>query len=93
LPLRVVLILAVCICGLAVHFVAEGLSPVAGAPGFDLAAQGGQTHLVHEHCEDNFVFLSPTRLTVEHVVMHLASPAATGAFSISISPLLPPPNF
>ena len=93
LPLRVIIVLVICACSVAVHFVAEGLAPVAGgAPGFDLAEQGGHTHLDYEHCEDNFISPFLTCLPVEHTVARLPSAVATCAFSLSISLLLPPPN-
>ncbi len=57
LPLRALLILAV--CGLSVYFIFEGLAPVDGQTGFDLAAQAGHAHPACEDCEDDFVFFIP----------------------------------
>jgi hypothetical protein len=87
------LILAVCVCSLAVHFIAEGLAPVPISPGIGLAAQEGLAHLVAEHCEDNFFFPFQVHPPVKHPAAVLQAALATGAPSFLISPLLPPPNF
>jgi hypothetical protein len=92
LPLRVILVLVICICSLAVHFIAEGLSPVDGQTVFELTAQGGHAHPVHEHSEDYFVFSSLGRLHVEHLPTWPVSQAPARSLSVLISPLLPPPN-
>ena len=92
LPLQILLVLAVCVCSLAMHLVAEGLAPVAGGPGFALAAQGGHALQVNEHCEDNFIFPFMTLLPVERPAASLQSAVATEAHAFPISPLLPPPN-
>ncbi len=92
LSISVRFIFILCACSLALHFVAEGLAPVAGVPGFDLVEQGGHAHLVHEHGEDRFIFPILTRLPAAHTDAHLTSPVVTGAFFLSLSPLMPPPN-
>lgn len=88
----VILIILLCVCGMAVHFIAEGLAPACGVPGVDLMAQAGYAHGIHEHSEDHFVISPLTRLLVEHIAVCLAYPAAPSAFSFSLSPQLPPPN-
>lgn len=88
----VILVLVICACSLAIHFVAEGLSPVNG-PGFDLVSDAGHTHPVHEHSDDSFVLGGAISSSFEHLPAFLSCPSARGAFSLSISPLLPPPNF
>ena len=92
LPLHILFVLAVCASSLAVHFIADGLAPVAGSPGYDLDTQRGLAHLVDELCEDNFILPFLTCLPVEHIAAFLQSAVATGALFFSISPLLPPPN-
>lgn len=92
LPLRALLILAVCACGLAAHFIFEGLAPVDGQTGFDLAAQAGHTHPACEDCEDDFVFSSPGHLPVELFFTQPVPQASARSFHPLISPLLPPPN-
>jgi|WetSurMetagenome_2_1015567.scaffolds.fasta_scaffold1821179_1 hypothetical protein len=92
LPLYILLVLAVCVCSLAVHFIADGLAPVAINPGLDLAALGELAHLCGEHCEDNFIVPFQTHPSIEHPATAMQAAPATGAFSFPISPLLPPPN-
>jgi hypothetical protein len=92
MPFYILLILVVCACNLALHFVAEGLAPVTGGPGYDLSTQGGQAHPVNEHSEDNFIFPSLTCLSADHPEAALQSIVATETRSFPISPLLPPPN-
>jgi hypothetical protein len=92
LPLFILLILAVCVCSLAVHFIADGLAPVTISPGFDLAALGGFEHPFDEHCEDNFIVPFQTHSSIEQPATAMQAAPATGAFSFPISPLLPPPN-
>ncbi len=90
-PLRLLIILIVCACSMAVHFVAEELGPVAGIPGSNLTAQSGDAHLFQDNCEDNFVFPLQIGQPFENVVAHVESMGVTRAFSYSIPPLLPPP--
>ena len=92
LPLGAILVLALCACGLAVHFVVEGLAGLAGPSAFELAARGEQMHPLQEHCDDGFVFPLLVRLPADHTLAQPASLGAASAFSLSIPPLLPPPN-
>jgi len=92
LPLHILLILAICVCSLAVHFVAEGLAPEVTGPRCNQDTQRGHVHLVDEHCEDYFIFPFLTHLPVEQIAAFLQSALATGAHFFPISPLLPPPN-
>jgi hypothetical protein len=92
LPQYILLILVVCACILAVHFVAEGLAPVPGEAMFDRVAQGGQAFQVDEQSENNFIFPSLTRLPFEPPAAPLQCVVAFEAHSFSLSPLLPPPN-
>ncbi len=90
--LGAVFVLVFCACSLAVHFVAEGFSP-AGAPGFNLLTETRQTHLVHEHSDDHFVLIRLIPSSLNQSPALLLYPALSRAFSYSIPPLLPPPNF
>ena len=67
LPLHILLILAICVCSLAVHFVAEGLAPEVTGPRCNQDTQRGHVHLVDEHCEDYFIFPFLNHLPVERV--------------------------
>jgi len=92
LPLRVILILAVCACSLAVHFLAEGLVPAQGQFMLELFGQGGEVHSVHEHSEDHFVFSLQGSFPVARLFMPAPALAEARSCSVLISPLLPPPN-
>ncbi len=90
--LHVIFILVLCILSLAVHFVAEGLSPRTGVPGFHLTRAGGQTSLVHEHGEDQFVLAAQEHTRVEHSIPGVISLKPAHSLSALIPPILPPPN-
>jgi hypothetical protein len=92
LPLHFLLILGICFCSLAVHLVAEGLTPVIRVPGSVWTVQGEQSPQVNELSEDNFILPSQSRLPVEHPAALLPCALETGGHSFPISPLLPPPN-
>jgi hypothetical protein len=92
LPLGALLILSVCACGLAAHLTFEGLVPVNGQTGFDLAAQAGHAHPAWEVCKDDFVFSSPDPLHVKVFFNQPVVHASARSFHLSISPLLPPLN-
>jgi hypothetical protein len=92
MPLRVILVFAVCICSLVVHLAAEGLSPAAENPVLEVAERGEHVHPVHEHCDDHFILPLLGCLPAEHATVPLQPPAAVAALAFSISPLLPPPN-
>lgn len=87
-----VLVLMAFACSLAVHFMAEGISP-AGSPGFGFITEIEHTHLVHEHGEDHFVLIRLIPSSLDHAPKLISSPDISTAFLYSISPLLPPPNF
>jgi hypothetical protein len=87
------LILLMCVCGLAVHFIAEDLMSFNGISSLDLFAQAGLADGTHEHSEDHFVFPCITRLPIVHSTGHLVFRMSSNAFSFSLSPQLPPPNF
>jgi hypothetical protein len=88
----VTLILILCVCGLAVHFVAEDLAATGRTPGWDLLAQTGHTDDAHEDSEDHFIFPLVTHLPIEHSAVHLVFLVSSPAFSFSLTPQLPPPN-
>lgn len=92
LPLHISFFLVICVCSLAVHFVAEGLAPVDGQIVFDLSTQEGNGHPVHEHGEDQFVFSSLDCVHVDCSLTWPVSQAPARSLSILISPLIPPPN-
>lgn len=92
LPFRLLLVLFLCTCSLAVHFAAEGFAPAGSQFGFDLAVQGGNSDSVHEHGEDHFVLSSLNTLQGISTLTWLISQAPTRSLSHTVSPLLPPPN-
>jgi len=92
LPLRFVLTLAICACGLAVHLFAEGLSLFSFQPVFEVAQHSEQPWPVHEPCEDDFIVPSQGNSHCECLLTPIARLVTTSAESVSISPLLPPPN-
>ena len=92
LSVYLTLVLILCAAGLTMHLVAEGLAPVDVWPGIELTGLGGHTHPTHEGSGDHFLVPCPAHLPLDHAAVPMQSPAANGAFSLSNSPLLPPPN-
>jgi hypothetical protein len=92
LPLPILLVLAVCVCSLAMHFVAEGLAPVAGGPGVNRAGLGEQAHLLIEHCDEDFIFPCLIQLPAEHPSISLPYTVISGVHSFTTSPLPQPPD-
>ena len=88
LPTSAILVLFLCIFTVAVHFVAEGQA-VANSAAMDRISHTGQAQ---GHGEDHFTFFFSTDLSVEYTFHPGVSPLAIPAFSISLSPQLPPPN-
>jgi len=86
------MVLLLCVCVLAAHFIAEDLLPAGGIPTLDLSAQSGLADSLHEHSEDHFVFPLLTHPPVDLSAFHLGDPDSSAAFGFSISPQLPPPN-
>ena len=90
LSLIATLILLLCACAVAVHFIAEGFTLAAGETGFDLVAQEGYAH---EHSEDHFVLPFSIRLEIKYTAIYVISPLISHAFSFFLSPQPPPPDF
>ncbi len=90
--IRLLLLLTICTCSLAVHFIAEGMVPESGQPISEMTGQMGHPQQVHEHSEDNFIysFLGVSSLVVLFLPRLL--PRVSRSQSLSISPQLPPPN-
>ena len=85
LPSWIVLVLLICLSGLAVHFYIESLGM------FDLPV----THVLNEctgHCEDHFIPLVGNLLDVEDLVLSLMPYRLLLQASFDHPPLLPPPN-
>jgi hypothetical protein len=89
----VILVLVICTCSLAVHFVAEGWASQAELPSFDMAVDGGDLDPDHEHLDDHFVFRSVSFRGLESSLAALIPQSRLHPFSVCISPLPPPPNF
>jgi hypothetical protein len=92
LPVYLTLVLILCAASLSMHLVAEGLAPMDVWPGIELTGQGGHVHPSYEGNEDQFLVPCPADLSVDHTAVPMQFLTGNGAFSISISPLLPPPN-
>lgn len=92
LPLYIHVILVICIFALAVHFLAEDLSSAHSGLPFELTEQRGHADPIHEHAEDDFVFSLPGRSYQEGLLVPTLLIIPLHLASISISPLLPPPN-
>jgi len=92
LPLHIMFVLVICASTLAVHFLAEELSPGHRQFPFEMAGQWGHAYPIHEHAEDDFVFSLPGRSYQEGLLVPALLIIPIHFASISISPLLPPPN-
>ncbi len=87
------LILLVCASSLAVHIIVEGRAPAGGGPAAELGEDAGRIPAeVHEHSEDLFVATSPEAVQAAGLFISAPPPADFCPPSLSISPLLPPPN-
>jgi hypothetical protein len=87
LPLRLLIVLAFCACGLAMHFAAENLGPLNSPFTFDLAQ-----HAEQEPGEEVFVFPDLTRLFTDQLPVPPSSLRTARPASLPLSPQLPPPN-
>jgi hypothetical protein len=92
LPLPFLLVLVVCVCSLAIHFVAEGLAPVAGGPEINRAGLVEQAHLLIEHCDEDFIFPCLIQPPAEHSSISLPYALISGVHSFTTSPLPQPPD-
>ena len=92
LPLRVVLVLAICACGLAVHVFAEGLSLLPSQVVFEVTQHSEQPHPVHEQCDDDFIVPSLSSDHYERLLTPMAWLVKMLSTSVSISPLISSPN-
>jgi hypothetical protein len=54
LPLRILVILSICVCSLVMHFVAESLGPVAWSAAFEILEDRGDFDSDHDDTEDDF---------------------------------------
>jgi len=91
-PIRVFLVITICVCSMAIHYIGEGLLLPGVQLGSEIAGEGGSFHSSHGDSEDNFVFPSITPMQAETLVFHPHPTISTAAFTYCISPLLPPPN-
>jgi len=92
LPLHIMFVLVICASTLAVHFLAEELSPGHRQFPFEMAGQWGHADPIHEHPEDDFVFFMPGQPRPDCLLITALLLIPVDSSSISISPLLPPPN-
>jgi hypothetical protein len=92
LPAWLLIVLALCVSGLAAHFALEALSPLVSWAAAGQTPQGGQAYPGGDPCEDNFVFLLTPNSRVQFDVLPATPPEIVRPASTSILPLLPPPN-
>jgi hypothetical protein len=93
ISLGIILILAVFVCSMAAHLVADGLMAQAEGPGFDLTGEGVGANVEHEHSDDHFIVLAMGLQELEYFLAPLTPCLQCRSLSVYISPLLPPPNF
>ena len=92
ISLRAMLLLALCACGVAVHFAGEWQLIAAGGSEPDPASRAGNGSLVEEHCEDQFIIPDTAAAPVQSIVAIQLTIQNSRAFTMSMPPLLPPPN-
>ena len=92
LPLFTIIFLVLCAASLALHICAEGMVPFGEQGTADHPFPGENAHLIHEHCEDLFVFLFLDHKPAERSQTWPVSSVTTHPYTVLISPLLPPPN-
>lgn len=84
-PTWMLLLLAICLTSLAVHFYAESLAPAAAPSTFFVSESPG-------HFDDHFV-QAPDRPVQEHGLLVSPAPEAAQVRAVfGLLPLLPPPN-
>jgi len=91
-PLQWLLILTLCVGGLALHLFTENLGPSSWAAVLEMVEHGRLSDPTHESHEDTFVLPSLGRPSPVDLFMPVAVLMALHFSSIFISPLLPPPN-
>jgi hypothetical protein len=88
-----IILVVVCAGSLAFHFLAEGFELGINQTYFDLSGPLEHSHSLHEHSEDHFTGTHlPTSVLLYSFNSRLIHQSIHST-SISISPLLPPPNF
>jgi hypothetical protein len=80
-----VLLLAACLCGLAVHLFAESLGGTSLFP-MPARAEGAG------HFDDHFVLSSPASICLSLLLFYKFLPVSLPRTSYGLPPLLPPPN-
>ncbi len=87
LPLAALLVLLLCALGLALHPLAEGLSPAPALP-----ADGSHPLADQDPCEDDLLSPVPARTAITGTLAASIPVEAPGGSSFCLSPLLPPPD-
>jgi hypothetical protein len=89
---RCLLILGVCTCALAFHFIAEDVAAIGSVPGMNLTVQTGLAGSLHEHGEDQFVPPLLSSAPVDSSGICLVPQIMSNTHIFSPSPQPPPPN-
>lgn len=87
------LILIICACSLAVHFIAEGMESGNGHLFLEASSgAAGHTLTFHEQSDDLFIYSFRVISSPVYLFLHTRLPKISRSQSLSISPQLPPPN-
>ena len=92
LPLHLIILLLICICGLVGHIMSDSLARNNYTAIFDLVQHGSHVYADEECNQDDFVFPSIAHWSAEYVSVPPASLRTARPSYLPISPLLPPPN-
>jgi hypothetical protein len=75
-----------------VYVFAEGLSLLPSQVIFEVTQHSEQPHPAHEQCDDDFIVPSLSSDHHERLLTPMAWLVTAPAASVSLSPLIPPPN-
>jgi hypothetical protein len=94
LPLRLVIVLSICVGGLVAHFFAESISPAVQVQTntFEMVGHGGYFDHAYDNDEDSFVIPCLFEAENPHTIIHIALPDSLDFLSFSASPVFPPPK-
>jgi hypothetical protein len=87
------LVLAFCICSLAVHFFAEGLSLAASPAMVELAGDGESPDVEHEHTDDDVILSSNHRFSMVRIPTTFIMMEEFFFPSLILPQLTPPKHF
>ncbi len=86
------LVFLLCVCGVGLHFLSDGLVPTNSWSGAEPIAQTAVDHVTDEDSGDLYIFPILTGLTTNSTFLQGLTPISSRAFTFYTSPLLPPPD-